>query len=551
MSTSAQAIRSERYAEIGGVIQRDAGVILDRWARRATEEQPNAKRVHHDILLDELTGFLQELAAHLVSDSPSDRRHCHMAREHGGQRWQTGWSLAEVVRDYRILRLVILEHLDKSFDRPLRLRENQAVGLALDDAIEASVDRYVRDREEQLRRMQEILDSERSRAAEEQFNRQAAALRAADRRKNEFLATLAHELRNPLSPLRNAIEAVRLDGDSPTAIREVREMMDRQVHHLSRLVDDLLDVARIAEGKISLRTQCFDLRLTLEQAAQMNAPLVEARRHRFRLDLPATPVCVDGDPARLLQVFVNLLNNAAKYTPAGGQLSLSLSVDENQTVVRVRDSGVGIPPAMLTKVFDLFTQLDVGPERPQGGLGIGLTLVKRLIELHGGAITAESPGEGQGSEFCVRLAALPGEVIGTNQECVPNAPSLPRSILIIEDNTDSRESLARLLRMKGHTVAVAADGREGLEAAVRERPDIALVDIGLPDTDGYRLAAQLKAMLGPATFLAALTGHGQPEDRERAIGAGFDAHVIKPVELHELEALFAQSAQSQTPSKSK
>jgi signal transduction histidine kinase/ActR/RegA family two-component response regulator len=544
VSTSAQAIRSERYAEIGAVIGRDAGVLLDRWARRATEEQPNAKRVHHDVLLDDLTGFLHELAEHLASDAPSDRRHCRSAREHGGQRWQTGWSLAEVVRDYRILRLVVLEHLDDTLDRPLRLRESQAVGLALDDAIEASVERYVLDREEQLRRLQDNFDAEHRRVAEEQFSRQAAALRAADRRKNEFLATLAHELRNPLSPLRNALEAVRLDGDSPSAIREVREMMDRQVRLLSRLVDDLLDVARIAEGKISLLTQRVDLRATLEQAAQMNAPLVEARRHQLTLDIPKDQVCVEGDPARLLQVFVNLLNNAAKYTPEGGQLTLALAVEDNQAVVRVGDNGVGIPPAMLAEVFDLFTQLDVGPERPQGGLGIGLTLVKRLIELHGGTIAAASPGEVQGSEFSVRLAALPGEGVGQERDCVSSAPSLPRNILIIEDNTDSRESLARLLRLKGHTVFVAADGREGLAVAVRDRPDVALVDIGLPDVDGYRLASQLRSQLGPATFLAALTGHGQPEDRERALGAGFDAHVTKPVELDVLEALLAQSLPS-------
>jgi CheY-like chemotaxis protein len=328
-------------------------------------------------------------------------------------------------------------------------------------------------------------------------------------------------------------------------------MMDRQVRHLSRLVDDLLDVARIAEGKVSLLRQRVDLRATLEQAAQMNAPLVEARRHQFVLELPEVPVCVEGDPARLLQVFVNLLNNAAKYTPEGGQLTLALTVEDDKAVVRVRDNGVGIPPAMLAEVFDLFTQLDVGPERPQGGLGIGLTLVKRLIELHGGTIAANSPGEGQGSEFSVRLAVLLGESVRQEQECISGATSLPRNILIIEDNTDSRESLARLLRLKGHTVVVAADGREGLAVALRDRPDVALVDIGLPDVDGYRLASQLRSQLGPATFLAALTGHGQPEDRERALRAGFDAHVTKPVELDVLESLLALSSQSQPSSGSR
>ncbi|MCE9565176.1 MAG: response regulator [Planctomycetes bacterium] len=528
MSTDATVIRSGRYAEIGAVIRRDVTVIVDRWARRAVEEQPTAQRVHHSVLLDELPTFLEELGNGLAEASDgSTPPHCRLAHLHAEQRWQTGWSLTEVVRDYRILRLVVLEYLDEALDRSLRLIELQAVGLALDEAIEVSVQRYVHFREEQFQKLEAGVRSH------------GEALKVADRRKNEFLATLAHELRNPLAPLWNALEVVRLSGDSPTTVRRVHEMMERQIRQMTRLVDDLLDVARIGQNKLVLRQDALDLRQVLEQAVQMNAPLLETRRHRLTVQIPPERIPVVADQARLIQIFVNLLNNAAKYTPEGGEIILAVSREAAEVVVSVIDNGIGIPSELLPQIFDLFTQLDIGPERPQGGLGIGLTLVRRLVELQGGTITATSPGVGRGSEFIVRFpcVALPQEA---PKPPTKEGESQSRHILIVEDNEDGRESLAMLLELLGHRVDTAEDGPRGVEMALKVRPEVALIDIGLPGLNGYIVAEQLRAKLGNKVLLIALTGHSQPEDRRRAAEAGFDAHLTKPVEPGELQLLLAR-----------
>lgn len=527
MTANARTIRAERYAEIGTLIQRDSTLLIERWARRAVEEQAKASRVHHEVLLDHLPTFLWELGNHLAASNDGEpHSHCRSASQHGEQRWESGWSLAEVVRDYRILRLVILEHLDHSLDRPLRLREMQGVGLALDDAIEASIERYVRSRDEQLRQVEESL------------RQRAEALKEADRRKNEFLAVLAHELRNPLAPLRNALEVLRLDGDSPATIRRVREMMDRQVGQMTRLVEDLLDVARISQGKLTLRKERLDLRQVVEQAAQTNLPLRQTREHHFESSLPDEPLWIDGDQTRLVQVVVNLLNNAAKYTPERGTIVAAATREEGDLVLRVKDNGIGIPAEKLAHIFDLFAQLDLGPANTMGGLGIGLTLVRRLVELHGGSIAAISAGAGQGSEFVVRLPAAPR---GASHESPNRAPPTARKrhVLIVEDNADGRESLAVLLRLLGHRVDVAADGQHGIETALAARPEVALIDIGLPLIDGYEVARRLRAAMGPSIFLVALTGHSQPEDRQKALKAGFDTHLTKPVELEALQTLLA------------
>ncbi len=527
MTTDAKVIRAGRYAEIGKIIQRDTTLLIGRWATRAAQEQPTARRVHHVVLLDELPGLLWELGGGLAElGDGAHTPHWQVAVRHAEQRWETGWSLAEVVRDYRILRLVVLAYLDECLDRPLGLAEIQAVGLALDDAIEASVEGYVHHRERELTRLAQV---ERG---------QADALRAADRRKNEFLATLAHELRNPLAPLRYAIDAFRLGGDSPADLGRIREVMDRQVKQMARLVDDLLDMSRISQGKLELRKAPFDLRPALEQAVQMNAPLVAARGHDLSVGLPAEPLPVDGDHARLLQVFVNLLNNAAKYTPEGGRITLAAAREGGEAVVRVSDNGAGIAPGMLPHIFELFTQIDVGPERREGGLGIGLSLVRRLVELHGGSISAASPGVGRGSEFVVRLPALAGPPPGPAPAGAASPPQR-RHVLIIEDNGDARESLAMLLRILGHRVDVAEDGPDGADAALALRPQVALIDIGLPTLDGYAVAGRVRAALGQGVLLVALTGYGQPEDRERALAAGFDAHIAKPVEMEELQRILA------------
>ena len=520
MTANAKAIRAERYAEIGAIVRRDHLVMIERWAGRASEEQPHAARVHHVKLVDHLPDFLYELAVALEHTDPDGCPHRRSAVLHGGQRWEVGWSLAEVIRDYRILRLVVIEHLDQCLGRPLRLRELQAVGLALDEAIEISVEQYVRGNEEQALRSHELL-------------------READRRKNEFLATLAHELRNPLAPLRNSLEVIRLGGDSVPAFQKIRELMERQVGQMTRLVEDLIDVSRIAEGKLELRKERVDLRSALEQAVQMNAPLREIRRHHLAVQIPAEPLWVEGDHDRLVQIVVNLLNNAAKFTPEGGHLSLEAGREANEAVVRVRDDGIGIPTEQLGRVFDLFTQVEGDTARVKGGLGIGLSLVRRLVELQSGTVAASSPGIGKGSEFVVRLPACPEATTPAKAAEHAEAASPSRHVLIVEDNQDGRESLVTLLGLLGHRVDAAEDGRRGVEAALSLRPDVALIDIHMPGLDGYEVARQIRDSLGDAILLIAMTGSGQPEDRQKAAEAGFDAHLLKPVELARLQKLLA------------
>ncbi len=373
-----------------------------------------------------------------------------------------------------------------------------------------------------------------------------AALREADRRKDEFLATLAHELRNPLAPVRNALHLIQLAGQNPEAVEHARQMIERQVEHLVRLVDDLLDVGRITRGKINLQKEPVDLADVIARAVESSRPLIDARRHNLEVTLPKTPLTVEGDPVRLAQVFLNLLNNAAKYTPEGGKIWLTARREDGKAVVRVRDTGMGIPHEMLPKVFDLFTQAERTLDRSEGGLGIGLTLVRRLTEMHGGSVEAFSAGPGQGSEFVVRLplltAAPPAPAPETPAELPGRTePVPPRRILVVDDNQDSAESLAMLLRLFGNDVRTAHDGHLALAVAEAYRPDVVLLDIGLPGMNGYDMARAIRKM--PAldqAVLVALTGYGAEEDRRRSREAGFDAHLVKPVDLGTLQELLAR-----------
>lgn len=523
MSTDASDLRADRFAEIGAAIQRGVGIIIDRWSLRAVNEQPQAKRVHRVALLDHLPKFLQELGLGLAE---SGDKFCipqgELASTHGEQRWHAGWSLSELIRDYQMLRLVILEYLDETLERPLFVREVMAVGLALDDAIEISGVRYT-----------EHCNAE--------FQRQNEGLQKADRRKNEFLATLAHELRNPLAPLRNCLDVLRLKDADVENIQQAQEIMDRQLQQMSRLVDDLLDMSRIALGKLILRKERVKLKSILADAMQTVNPLSDARQHALTLTMPDESIWVNGDPARLVQVFVNLLNNAVKYTPPRGRLGVIVSRDTDQAIVKVCDSGVGIPAEMLSQIFDLYTQIDLGPDRSQEGLGIGLSLVRQLVQLHGGTITVHSDGPNQGSEFVVQLPLAPIDLHAPLSGAVgrPSEPAAPCRILLVEDNVDARRSLALLLKLVGNQVEVVENGRSAIEAVAERVPDVALVDIGLPDVDGYAVARQIRQIHGNAVFLVALTGYSQPEDRQRAHDAGFDTHLIKPVDFKILRKLLA------------
>lgn len=527
MSTDAQTLRADRFTDIGMIIQRDSAIIIDRWMARSKQEQAPAQRVHYQVLLDHLPDFLVELGRGLQqAGDPYGTPHCTHAVEHGEQRWQAGWSLWELVRDYQLLRLVVLEYLDETLDRSLKLREILAVGLALDESIAASVTQYVR-------------------FCDDHTRQQTAALRVADRRKNEFLAMLAHELRNPLAPLSNSLDVLRMGDSDPAGKRQVLEIMDRQVWQMTRLVDDLLDMSRIALGKLTLHEQRLDLAAVLLQAIQAVTPLAEARKHTLSNSVPGEPLWIHGDPSRLTQVFVNLLNNAVKYTPEGGKIHLTATREEGRAVVRLQDNGIGIPQEMLEQIFDLFTQIDLGSEREQegGGLGIGLSLVRRLVELHKGKIVAHSEGRDQGSEFVVTLPLLEVEVAQSSS--IPEAPVAARGrrVLIVEDNADSRNSLAMLLKLVGHEVLMAETGQQGIDMALAEKPDVALIDIGLPDMEGYDVASKLHDTLNNRIFLIALTGFSQPEDQQRAIEAGFNEHLAKPVKLQTLQAMFASLRQ--------
>ena len=368
-----------------------------------------------------------------------------------------------------------------------------------------------------------------------------AEVQEADRRKNEFLSMLAHELRNPLAPIRNAVEVMRHRGPAQPELQWARDVIDRQVRHLARLVDDLLDVSRITRGKIRLQIESVDVAAVVTQAVEASRPAIDARGHKLDVALPPGPVWVTGDPARLAQILTNLLNNAAKYTEDGGRIWLAVGRDGPDVVVRVRDTGVGIPPDMLGAVFDLFTQMDRSLDRSQGGLGVGLTLVKRLVELHGGAVEAHSDGPGRGSEFVVRLPAgePPGEPAAGRPAGV-RAPDGRLRVLVVDDNADAAESLAAVLRLERHDVRIAGDW-ETLAAALPEfTPDVILLDIGLPGVDGYEIARRLRArpeFRGMA--LVAVTGYGRDEDRRMAREAGFDHHLVKPIEFAALQHLFA------------
>jgi signal transduction histidine kinase len=364
----------------------------------------------------------------------------------------------------------------------------------------------------------------------------------ADRQKNEFLSMLAHELRNPLAPIRNAVHVLRLQAEGKPELDWARDVIDRQVKHLVRLVDDLLDVSRITRGKVRLQLEPLSLAAVVAEAVEASNPEIQAREHRLEVALPPGPVWVQGDATRLAQVVTNLLNNAAKYTDPGGRIGLTVGQEESTAVVRVRDNGVGIPGEMLSTVFNLFTQADRSLDRSQGGLGIGLTLVKRLVEMHGGSVEARSAGTGQGSEFVVRLPALAGGEVRAGAAAGGNAPELsgaPCGVLLVDDNVDAAESLAILLRLGGCAVRVAHDGPSALAAARACPPEFVVLDIGLPGMDGYEVARRLRAE--PATrdaVLVALTGYGRDEDQTRSREAGFDHHFIKPVDFAELQKVF-------------
>jgi len=373
--------------------------------------------------------------------------------------------------------------------------------------------------------------------------RQAEArLEEAARRKDEFLAMLAHELRNPLAPIRNAVELIRLAAPTETKVRWAADVTDRQVRQLTRLVDELLDVARISQGKVVLQAQCLDLVALVTQSIDTQRDAMHKRHQTLTLSLPAKPINVNGDATRLAQVVNNLLSNAIKYTPEGGAISVTVAHETTHggefALLEVRDNGIGIDAELLPHVFELFEQGKRALDRTQGGLGVGLTLVQRLVQLHGGDVVASSAGPGQGSQFRVLLPCL-GEdddtVVQEHERGQLPAAAVPRRILVVDDNVDVVETTTMLLSLSGHQVRSAKDGLQALHVATEFRPDVVLLDIGLPLMDGYEVARRLRQTPQTAgALLIALTGYGQQGDRQRGKDAGFDGHMLKPVDPHAL-----------------
>jgi signal transduction histidine kinase len=371
------------------------------------------------------------------------------------------------------------------------------------------------------------------------------ALEEADRRKDEFLATLAHELRNPLAPLRHGLDILRRNPDSTDAVK-IREVMDRQLVHLVHLIDDLLDVSRVSQGKIELRKESIQAADVVRSALESSRPLIESARHSLTVDVPLEPIWLDGDLTRLAQVVGNLLNNAAKYTPEGGRIGLSLRADGADAVIAVADNGLGIPADMRSKVFQLFTQIENHADRARGGLGIGLALVKQLVTMHNGSVSAESAGIGQGSVFTVRIpratyVAEPQPQ--TEQLAAVSEPTQPVKVLVIDDIVEVAQTVGWMLEEMGHQYLLVHDGRQALQAGREFRPDAILLDIGLPVMDGYEVCRALRQDdMFQDVLIVAQTGWGQQRDKALASEAGFDHHLVKPVAYDELERLLAKAA---------
>jgi signal transduction histidine kinase len=445
-----------------------------------------------------------------------------------------GFELAELMRGReRTRRIPIIFVTAGTTDNQRRFRGYEAGAVDfIQKPIESDILRSKADVFFELYRQRQQIAAQRDELAA-----QAEALREADRRKDEFLATLAHELRNPLAPLRYGLDVLRKDPDGHR-VASIRATMDRQLAHLVRLIDDLLDVSRVSQGKITLRKERLQAADVIRAAVEASQPVIDAARHSLKMDLPAAPVWLEGDITRLSQVVGNLLNNAAKYTPEGGGIWLSVRAEGNAAVIEVSDNGIGIPFEMQARVFQLFTQVDKHLERAQGGLGIGLALVKQLVALHGGTIKVESAGPGKGSAFTVRLplAAPPEQTTAPMERPAEKAQPRSLKILVVEDNLDVAEAMGWVLERLRHDFRLVHEGKQALATARDYRPDVIILDIGLPGMDGY---AVCRAFREDELFrnipIIAQSGWGQNQDKMLASEAGFDRHLTKPITRKELE----------------
>jgi len=510
MSIAPHALWSERFEQIGQLIEARTEVLAERWAKRACEEQQDALPAHHADLRNRLPDLLRAMGRSLATAHNSvPAVHTMLALEHGEQRWQLGWRLSEVIRDYQILRLVILDYLDEILEQPLQTREVMAIGLALDEAISASVLAYVGFQEGQLRE--------------------------ANRRLTDFLPVLGHELRNPLAAIIAAMDLVRACQTPNPLLSEAHDIVDRQSRHLSRLLNDMSDVSRIMRGQLELLPTTIDMRDVLQQSVEVVRPLFNERNQMLEVAVADVPLPLRADASRLQQVLTNLLHNAAKYTVEQGRITVDARLHHERVVVSVRDTGAGIAPEVLPHIFEMFSQ---APEHKHQGLGIGLALVRALVEAQGGTVSANSPGAGRGSEFVVEFPLATGaDATVEVAETQPGAnPVRAQRILLVDDHLDSARSLAALLVRQGHEVRSVMDGPSAVTAAAAFLPTVVLIDIGLPGMDGYEVARTLRR---DARFrgiaLIAVTGYGNESDQRQAIHAGFDLHLTKPVRLEQLQ----------------
>lgn len=549
MTANSGVIRSESYERLGRLILEHTDDLTRRWQERAVVEQPAANRMHQDALRDHLPELLAAIARRLQAQGNVSADAAQVANRHGRERWESGWSLIELIRDYQILRLVLIEYLEGSLGRPLGAREAIAVGLELDDAIMESVDAFVRHSERAIREdAQRKVDRDRLMrdAIEEGLVREAESLKLTDRRKNEFLALLGHELRNPLGAMANAVALTQVLPPHEPDYQQASGVLQRQLRQMERLVDDLLDISRIARGVLDLKLQSVDLVAAVRHAAEAVRLLAEQRAQRMELLLPDERWQVMADPTRLEQIVTNLLVNAVKYTPAGGRITCGVEQSDGRLRLRVSDNGIGISPDLLPHIFDMFMRAEQAARRAEGGLGLGLTLVRNLVEMHGGTIQAFSTGAGQGSEFVVELPLAADLEEDQSSSVAVARPSGQVRVLVVDDNHDVALTLAALVRFSGHEVHTAHDGPAAIEAAKSCRPQLVLIDIGLPGMDGYEVARRLRADLGlNDAVLAALTGYGQEEDRRRSEEAGFDSHIVKPIRTETLLSLLATASRGE------
>jgi PAS domain S-box-containing protein len=396
------------------------------------------------------------------------------------------------------------------------------------------------------------LDVSERRRLEDQLRKHASELAEADARKNEFLAMLGHELRNPLAPIRNAVKIMKQRGSDDPTLCWARDVIDQQMRQMAQLVDDLLEISRVTRGKVRLQKEVVDVATIVAYAVESSRPIIDRHRHRLSITTPPDSYLVDADPVRMAQVLSNLLNNAAKYTSEGGQIRLTVSAGDGQVRFRVRDNGIGIPPEMLSRIFDLFTQVDHSLDRSQGGLGLGLTLVRGLVEMHGGTVEAASDGLGKGSEFTVMLPLWTGgQELSSDSQTARSSPAVSaapaardavraRKVLVVDDNLASAKSLEMLLLIEGHEVQVVHDGPSALQAVHVHRHEVVLMDIGLPEMDGYEVARRLRQdPEQKSVLLVAITGYAEDEARRRSRAAGFDFHMVKPVDPDEILSLVA------------